>query len=69
MASKRWHHAAVGLEGNMVLVIGGDDGRNTFASTEILDLGTGQTTPGPTMASKRCGPAAMGLGGSRVLGA
>merc|ERR1740124_1683424 len=70
LASARGGYAALPLSGSKVLVIGGvsSDDELTFLSTsEVVDLASGTSTPGPEMSCPRAMCAAVMLHDGRVI--
>ena len=53
LTSRRCYSACALLPDGKVIVTGGNNGANTGSSTEILDLATAQSVPGPDMPSAR----------------
>ncbi|MDQ3164793.1 MAG: hypothetical protein M3Q17_01290 [Actinomycetota bacterium] len=52
LRTPRVKHAVAALPGGRILVVGGapgTEGRTLLASTEVIDLGTGDVTPGPPL--------------------
>jgi hypothetical protein len=63
MGSARYECAAVHVDARHVLVIGGQEPRNTaLATTELLNVATMEFEPGPTMQTPRGSVAAVCLG-------
>ena len=66
----RWSPATVKLDDDNILVIGGADTHfavDAYSSTEILNTSTMAFSAGPSMATRRFGPAAVKLTDGRVL--
>mgnify|MGYP000485568412 CR=1 FL=1 len=67
MLTGRLGCAAVAIDADRVLVVGGIGGGFPFNTTEILHLSTLTLTPGPNMQSARNGCAAVALDARRIL--
>jgi len=67
MNSARWGCAAVKIDGNRILVIGGRVGNWSLQTTEVLDCATMTFSPGPRLGTRRQGCAAVSLSNRRVL--